>query len=467
MSPAPVTTDYLAHIKPLKAAAAAQTTETKDLQAIAAGHLTKGTGRLREHVFVEGKGINVWTSDGRRLLDFSSGIGVTSLGHAHPDVTAAIAAQAAKIVHVQCAIANSQPQLQLIKQLLPMMPDASLDTFFFWNSGGEANEAAIKVARCFSKRQNLIVMQGSYHGRSMGAASLTRSKTIYFEGTGPLLTSVFATPFPYWHAMGFPKDTPSDVLVSHAVKHLENLLQQQTAPKDTAAIFIEPVLGEGGYIQAPPAYMQALRRICDQHGILLIADEVQAGFYRTGTPFAIQHTGVRPDIMVFAKGVANGMPLSGIVTRKEIMDVMPPMSLGGTYAGNAVACAAGVATTKYMATHDIAGNVNARAEQARKGLMAIADGPGGSIIEEVRVTGLMMAIEFKDPRDAGSEAFPAGLNKMVQDACLDKGLLTLTMSIYSTLRMIPALIVSEEEIDQMLAIFGQCVRDVAAKVGAK
>lgn len=134
--------------------------------------------------------------------------------------------------------------------------------------------------------------------------------------------------------------------------------------------------------------MQALRRICDQHGILLIADEVQAGFYRTGTPFAIQHTGVRPDIMVFAKGVANGMPLSGIVTRKEVMDVMPPMSLGGTYAGNAVACAAGVATTKYMATHDIGGNVNARAEQARKGLLAIAAGEGGSIIEEVRVTGV-------------------------------------------------------------------------------
>lgn len=201
---------------------------------------------------------------------------------------------------------------------------------------------------------------------------------------------MYTTPFPYWHAMNLPKDTPEEVLVDNAIVQLNNLFQQQTDPLDTAAIFVEPVIGEGGYVPAPPAYLQHLRKVCDQHGIVLVADEIQTGFGRTGKTFAIEHSGVVPDVMTIAKGFANGMPISGIVTKKEILDAMPAGSLGGTYSGNVVACAAALATTKYMRTHDILGNVNERSEQIFKGLREIqADAAnGGWIIEEIRGQGV-------------------------------------------------------------------------------
>ncbi|WVQ99106.1 4-aminobutyrate transaminase [Kwoniella sp. CBS 9459] len=463
------------HIAPLPSASKPLplTTSTEGLQQLADKHITKGLGRLRDHVFKEGRGLRVLTTENDKLLDFTSGIGVTSLGHAHPDVTAAIIAQAQSIIHVQCAIGLSEPYVQLVESLIAMMPNPSLDSFFFWNSGSEAIEAAIKVARTKTKRNNIVVMQGGYHGRTSGAAALTRSKTSFFKGTGPLMPCVYTTPFPYWHAMGLPKDTPGEVLVDQAILGIENLLQQQTAPEDTAAIFLEPVIGEGGYVPTPPAYIHHLRELCDKHGILLVIDEIQTGFGRTGKTFAIEHSGVTPDIMVYAKGFANGMPISGIVTRKEIMDAMAPGSLGGTYSGNVVACAAALATTRYMRTHDVLGNIQARSEQLFSGLRAIqADqANGGWMIEEIRGKGLMIAIEFKDPNsrltskhDRGNITLPGNLNKLVQDACYDRGLLVLTTSIYPVLRLIPALVLSEGDVEEALAIIKEAVREVAQTV---
>ncbi|WOO80277.1 putative 4-aminobutyrate aminotransferase [Vanrija pseudolonga] len=453
-------------------ALAAPTTATAGLQQIAQQHITKGLGRLRNHVFAKGKGLRVTTTDGRELLDFTAGIGVTSLGHAHPDVTAAIVEQASSIIHVQCAIALSAPYVQLVESLLAMMPHPSLDSFFFWNSGSEAIEAAIKVARYHTKRNNIVVMQGGYHGRTAGAAGLTRSKTNFFAGTGPLMPCVYTTPFPYWHAMGLDKNTPEEVLVEQAITQLDNLLLQQTAPEDTAAIFLEPVIGEGGYIQAPTKFVEHLRKVCDKHGILLVADEIQTGFWRTGKAFAIEHTGVTPDLMVFAKGFANGMPISGIVSRKDVLDGMPAGSLGGTYSGNVVACAAALATTRFMRSHDLGSAVLARAEQVRKGLEEIKASKAGWIIEDIRVTGLMIALEFKDPRSRltsghhlrAGYTLPAYINRLVQDAALDRGLLTLTTSIYPVLRMIPSLLVSEAEVDEMLAILRESVAAVTSSI---
>ncbi|KAK4689731.1 hypothetical protein P7C73_g394, partial [Tremellales sp. Uapishka_1] len=448
------------------------TTSTSGLQSIAETHITKALGRMRNHVFKEGRGLRVLTSDGQRLLDFTSGIGVTSLGHSHPAVTKAIIEQAQSIIHVQCAIALSEPYVQLVESLLAMMPDKSLDSFFFWNSGSEAIEAAIKVARASTGRNNIIVMQGGYHGRTSGAAALTTSKTSYFKKTGPLMPCVYTTPFPYWHAMGLEKDTPEEKLVELAIMHIDNLLQQQTAPEDTAAIFLEPVIGEGGYVPTPRAYVQHLRKLCTEHGIILVVDEIQSGFCRTGKTFAIEHSEVVPDLMVFAKGFANGMPLSGIVTRKEIMDSMVPGSLGGTYSGNVVACAAALATTRYMRTYDILGNVNDRAKQIFDGLRAIqADHEnGGWMIEEVRGLGLMVAMEFKDPNSRLTSSsihnltLPANLNKLVQDACYDRGLLTLTTSIYPVLRLVPALVLSETDVNNMLEVMRKAVKQVADEV---
>ncbi|KAK1922319.1 putative ornithine-oxo-acid aminotransferase [Papiliotrema laurentii] len=476
----PSADSYASHIAPLPSAAKGleMTTETAGLLEIADRHITKGLGRMRDHIFKEGKGLRVLTTEGKQLLDFTSGIGVTSLGHAHPDVTAAIIAQAQSIIHVQCAIALSEPYVQLVESLLPMMPDPSLDSFFFWNSGSEAVEAAIKVTRAKTKRNNIIVMGSSYHGRTSGAVALTRSKTVYSKGTGPLMPCVFTTPFPYWHAMGVSKETSEEELVAQACLQLDNLLLQQTAPEDTAAIFIEPVIGEGGYVPAPAAYLQHIRKVCDKHGILMVADEIQTGFGRTGKNFAVEHANVVPDLMTFAKGFANGMPISGIVTKKDILAVMPPGSLGGTYSGNVVACAAALATTRYMRTHDVLANVNARAEQVFKGLREIqADkANGGWLIEEVRGSGLMVALEFKSPTSRFTSSIPADLpqdivlppniNALVQNECLDRNLLTLTTSIFPVLRMIPALILTEEDVDEMLAILKESIKVVAAKIEA-
>lgn len=469
---------------------------TQRYQATADKHITSAVGRLRNHVFASGSGLQVQTTDGRQLLDFTSGIGVTSLGHAHPAVTAAIVRQASSIVHVQCGIALSKPYVELVEQLVTMMPSPTLDSFFLWSSGSEAIEAAIKLARTKTRRNNIIVMQGGYHGRTAGAAALTRSKTSFFAGTGPLMPCVYTTAFPYWHALGLAQDTPEEELVRMAVHQLEQTLAQQSAPSDTAAIFVEPVIGEGGYVPAPPAFLRALRDTCSKHGILMVVDEIQTGFGRTGANFAIEHTeGVVPDIMTFAKGFANGMPLSGVVTRKEIMDCMPAGSLGGTYAGNAVACAAALATTKYMVQMDVLGNVRRRGEQLAQGLRDIAADTenGGNIIAEVRGTGvssfcrlasptpsrlhadpslpllmtspqLMLAVEFHSPSQSRPQ-LPSNLNKLVQDECYDRDLLVLTTSIYPVLRLIPALILTEADVNEALRVIKEAVKVVARKVG--
>lgn len=276
---------------------------------------------------------------GRKFLDFTTGIGVANLGHCHPAVTKAAQAQVGKIVHGQINIAFQKTYLELVEQILPMMPDKSLDTVFFWNSGAEAVEAAVKLARHATKKQNIIVMQGSYHGRTYGTMAMTRSKTVYGQGFGPLMPGTFSVPFPYCKQCSIALKSDGKYGFENCcmdpVTKLEVLLKQESAPSDTAAIFIEPVLGEGGYVPPPAGYLAKLREIADKHNILLVFDEVQCGYGRTGKMFAAEHWGVRPDILIMAKGIANGFPLSGIVSRKELMDTQPPGSMGGTYAGNA------------------------------------------------------------------------------------------------------------------------------------
>ena len=334
-----------------------------DAATFGAEHITPGIGRLSKHVFEEGKGAWITTDKGVKLLDITAGIGVVNLGHCYPKVSEAAAKQCMKITHAQVNIGFSAAQIALIRELIPILPHPSLDTVFLWNSGAEAVEAAVKLARAATKKQNIIVMQGSYHGRTMGTAGMTRSKTIYGEGHGPLMPGVFTTAFPYYSQFGLPVDTPISELVRQSLLQYRLTLQQQTAPSDTAAVILEPVLGEGGYVPAPPEFLHGLREICDENGILLIADEVQSGMGRTGTMWAVQESGVKPDIMIFAKGIANGFPLSGIASTREIMGRQKPGSMGGTYAGNAVACAAAKAVLEVFRDEPIMENIAARSKQ--------------------------------------------------------------------------------------------------------
>ncbi|KAF8869395.1 pyridoxal phosphate-dependent transferase [Infundibulicybe gibba] len=431
-------------------------------------HVTRGLGRLTEGVMAKGQGSYVLFEDGRQMLDFTCGIGVTGLGHCHPEISKAAAEQCMNLVHGQCSIAFHEPYLQLIKRLLPMMPDPSLDSFFFWNSGSEAVEASIKMARTITGRQNIICMQGGYHGRTFGAMAVTKSKTIYSEGVAPLMPGVFAIPFPFWHQQGLPPTTPSSVLVGACLYQLDLVLAQQSAPRDTAAIIVEPVLGEGGYVPAPPEFLKGLRTVCDKHGILLIADEVQSGFARTGKNFAIEYSGVRPDMLIIAKGLANGFPLSGVVSRKELTDHMKPGSMGGTYAGNAVSCAAAVAVADVMKREKTLENVAARSTELFQSLNSLReDAALAPHIVDVRGLGLMAAVEFAAPSAAVS-AFdpvarpdhPQSLASRVAKKCIEKGMLILTTSVYEVVRFIPPLNISQSDMKKGCEIFGEAVREV-------
>ena len=420
-------------------------------------HVAKGIGRLTPEVFESGKGSYVKMVGGREYLDFTCGIGVTNLGHCHPAVTKAAQDQVGKLVHGQVNIAFQKPYLELVEGLMPILPHTSLDTFFFLNSGSEAVEAAVKLARHATKKQNIVVMQGSYHGRTMGTMAMTRSKTIYGENYAPLMPGVFSAPFPYCAQCSVAKHSKGEFSASNCcmdpVAQLELLLKRETAPSDTAAIIIEPVLGEGGYVPPPPGYFDAVRKICDKHNILLIFDEVQSGFGRTGKMFACEHWGVRPDILVMAKGIANGFPLSGIASRKELMDMQKPGSMGGTYAGNAVSCAAGVAVLDAFKKESILDNVNIRGAELRKTLTdAQADAKTSKIVYDIRGLGLMLALECQPGNNYASR---------IQSKCMEKGLLVLTTSIYDTLRFIPPLNISQEEMAKGCQIVKESIEEVA------
>lgn len=420
-------------------------------------HVAKGIGRLSTEVLESGSGSHVTTASGRKMLDFTSGIGVTNLGHCHPEVTKAAQAQLGKLVHGQVNIAFQKPYLELIEQLIPIMPHKSLDTFFFWNSGSEAVEAAVKLARHATKKQNIIVMQGSYHGRTFGTMAMTKSKTIYGEGYAPLMPGVFAVPFPYCAQCSVAKASSGkhnfDNCCQDPVLQLELLLKRETAPSDTAAIFIEPVLGEGGYVPPPKEYLARVREICDKNNILLVADEVQSGFGRTGKMFAIEHWNVRPDILIMAKGIANGLPLSAIASRKELMDLQKPGSMGGTYGGNAVACAAGVAVCKAFKAESILDNVNTRGKELVSMLQSCASSTETKdIIYDVRGLGLMLALECQP---GGSYA------SRIQAKCMEKDMLILTTSIYDTIRFIPPLNITEADMKEGIRIIKEAIEEVA------
>lgn len=422
-------------------------------------HVARGIGRLATEVMETGSGSYITMVGGRRYLDFTCGIGVANLGHCHPRVTKAVQDQVGQLVHGQQNIALQKPYLDLVEKLIPLMPHKSLDTFFFWNSGAEAVEASVKLARHATKKQNIIVMQGSYHGRTFGTMAMTRSKTIYGEGFSPLMPGCFSVPFPYCAQCSVAKHAGGkfnyDNCCMDPVEKLEILLKTETAPSDTAAIIIEPVLGEGGYVPAAPGYLAKVREICDKNNILLIFDEVQCGFGRTGKMFASEYWGVRPDIMVMAKGIANGFPLSGIVSRKELMDTQKPGTMGGTYGGNAVACAAGIAVAEAFEEEKILDNVNARGKELRDTLMAAWKDPKTKhMIHDVRGLGLMLALECAPGK---------GYAGKIQNKCKEKGMLVLTTSIYDTLRLIPPLNISEEDMSKGCEIIKEAIEEVNAE----
>jgi 4-aminobutyrate aminotransferase len=414
-------------------------------------HVAPVWSRIFNFVADHAEGSYIYTDDGRKLLDFTCGIGVTNTGHCHPKVVEAIREQAGNFIHAQANLVIHKPMLQLIEELRTIVPP-SIDSFFFTNSGAEAVENAIKIAKVATGRQNVIVFSGSFHGRTAGTMVLTTSKTVYRTGFGPLPSGVFVAPFPYAFRLKMSEAEAAE----YALEQLEYLLASQTAPKETAAILVESVLGEGGYVVPPVSFMKGLREICDKHGIMLIFDEVQSGFGRTGKWFALEHYHVVPDIMTVAKGIASGMPLSGVFTRTDVMLKLDVGSIGGTYGGNAVACAAGAATIRAIREEKMLENATERGIQLMTGLRKLQE--EYSHIGDVRGRGLMIGTEFiLDGRADKAKQ----LAKDIIHCAEDKGLLLLSCGTYdNTVRWIPPLNVSSEQITDGLKIFEQSLQEI-------
>ena len=384
---------------------------------------------------VRGEGLTVEDIDGNLFLDFAAGIAVNSTGHSHPQVVAAIKEQAAELIHFSASDFYLPIYPEVCQRLAERTPiKGGRARTYLGNSGAEVVEASIKLARYATHRPYVVAFLGAFHGRTYGAVSLTASKAKYHAGFGPLLPGVFHAPY------GRVED----------LRWFDDVLFDKLAPaNEVAAIIVEPIQGEGGYIVPEDGFLQGLRRICDEHGILLIADEIQSGAGRTGKMWAIEHWGVEPDILLSAKGIASGMPLGAMVARADLLESWGVGAHGSTYGGNPVACAAALATIDLLEGGLIA-NAAARGEQALAGLRPLVDRFDG-LVTDVRGKGLMLGVEFDTADHAES----------VQWVCFERGLLVLECG-KTSVRMSPALTVSEAEMATALRIFAEAVAEVAA-----
>ncbi|MBD0692356.1 aspartate aminotransferase family protein [Streptomyces sp. CBMA123] len=405
-------------------------------------------------VAVRGEGLHLYDADGRRYLDFTSGVGVTSTGHCHPRVVEAVREQAGRLLHGQYTTVLHDQLLTLTERLGEVLPPG-LDSVCYATAGTEAVEAALRLARHATGRQNVIVFEGAFHGRTMGAAALSTAGIRYRAGIGPLVPGVAVAPFPAAFRLGLSEEEA----VAHALRGLDEVLATVSAPAETAALFVEPVLGEGGYVPAPAGFLAGLRERADRHGFLLVVDEVQSGFGRTGRFWAHQYEparpdeeGFRPDVLITAKGLASGLPLSALAAPTDLMRRAWPGSQGGTYGGNPLACAAALATLDVLREERLVENAAEQGVRLLDGLRAVAAGAPG--IGDVRGLGLMAASEFCRPD--GSPDPAAALR--VQRAAADLGLLLLLCGIHlNVVRMIPALVVTAAQTDEALALWSKAV----------
>lgn len=414
-------------------------------------HLSPVWTHLSDIIVDKGEGCYLYDANGAKYLDFTSGIGVTNTGHCHPHVVKAVQEQAAKLIHGQANIVYSPAVLNLVEQLRGVVPP-ELDGFFFSNSGAEAVEAAVKLARHATGRSNIIVFQGSFHGRTNQTMAMTTSKTVYRLGYQPLAAGVFVAPFPYAFRYGWDESATVDFCLAE----LDFLLHGQTDPSETAAMVIEPVLGEGGYVPLPSDFLANLREVCDRHEILLIVDEVQSGFARTGKFFAFEHYEVIPDIVIMAKGLASGLPMSAIAAPMELMKKWLPGTHGGTYGANPVAAAAAGATIQVIHEENLAENARQRGQQLMTGLRDLQG--RYPFLADIRGLGLMVGVELASHSKAASKE----LATRIQVNCLKNSLLLLTCGTYgNVIRWIPPLVATEDEINQGLSIFAAACRDTA------
>jgi 4-aminobutyrate aminotransferase len=403
-------------------------------------------------VCARGSGAVIEDVDGNLFLDFTAGIAVVSTGHCHPQVVAAIQDQAARLIHMSGTDFYYEPQTDLAQRLAELAPGNSPKRVFFTNSGAEALEAALKLARWHTGRPRAVAFFGAFHGRTYGAMSLSGSKTVHRRGFSPLVPDI--------HHVAFPRGpgSASDADLGRAcLRQIEETLFRRTAPPDeVAAIFVEPIQGEGGYFVSPPGFLQGLRDLCDRHGILLVADEVQTGMGRTGKLFAVEHWGVEPDIICLAKGIGSGMPLGAMVARADVMD-WPSGSHASTFGGNPVSCRAALATLDLLQGGYIA-NAAERGDQLRQGLAALQR--RFPQVGEVRGLGLMTAMDVV--KDRAKNVLDPEQRDAIEQAAFRRGLLLLGCG-EAAVRFCPPLCITAEQVQTALQILGDVLAGCKAK----
>ena len=387
------------------------------------------------------EGARVWDTDGREYLDFAAGIGVLNVGHRHPAVVAAVADQLTRLTHMACQVAMYDAYVALAERLAALVGGPRRKTLLV-TTGAEATENAVKIARGFTNRQGVIAFTGAFHGRTMLALTMTASNPAYRQNFGPLAAEVYHSPFPYEY-QGWTS--------ARAVEALNELLATRIPPDQVAAIIIEPQLGEGGFVPAPPDFLRVLRDLTRRHGIVLILDEIQSGFGRTGRMFGYEHAGIEPDLVVMAKGLAGGLPLAAVVGTAGIMDAPAPGGLGGTYAGNALSCAAALAVLEIFEREHLVSRAAEIGRQLRCGLVELQQRVDA--IGDVRGLGAMLAIELVTNRE--SRAPDAELAQRVLDRARDRGVLLLKCGPHkNVVRFLPPLIATDADVARALQVVG-------------
>jgi len=437
----------------VKPASGAATTTNAALVARREAAVARGVASAAPVFADRAENAELWDVEGKRYIDFAGGIAVLNTGHRHPAVIAAAKAQEDRFTHTSFQVVPYESYVALAEKLNALAPGDAPKKSLLVTTGAEAVENAVKIARAATGRPGIIAFSGAYHGRTLLTLGLTGKVNPYKAGFGPYPANIFRAPFP---------DARNGISVNDALAALETLFLTDAQPDRVAAIIIEPVLGEGGYMPVPFQMLQALRAICDRHGILLIADEIQSGFGRTGAWFAIEHSGVVPDLITVAKSMAGGYPLSGVIGRAEVMDAVGPGGLGGTYGGNPVACAAALAAIEAIEAEGL----NARALQlgdvfrARFAEIGARAAPGR--MWDIRGLGAMLAVEFVT--DVDSAAPDAAFTKSVITHALARGLILLGCGMHgNVLRIMVPLTASDAIVEEGLAIFEAALADAVAQ----
>ena len=418
-----------------------------DWQARKVAAIARGQGNIAPVYIDRAVNAEMWDVEGKRYIDFGTGIAVCNTGHSNPKIVAAVQEQLEKFSHTCVMVTPYDTAVRLAEELNELAPGNSPKKAMFVTTGAEAVENTVKIARAYTGRRGVIAFNGGFHGRTMLAMGLTGKITPYKNLFGPFPGEVYHAPFPIQY---------HGVSVDDSIKALNNLFKVDIAPSDVAAIIVEPVQGEGGFYPAPDEFMQALRRICDEHGIVMIADEIQTGFGRTGKFFATEYAGIEPDLMTVAKGVAGGFPLAAVVGKAEIMDAPLPGGLGGTYAGSPIGCAAALAVIDVIREEGLVERANGIGAKFRDRLTALkAKRP--ETIGEIRCDrGAMIAVELVEDGDVARPA--AELTKALVSAAYENGLVLLSCGVNgNVVRFLPALTISDELIDEGFDILETCL----------